>query len=127
MVAAEDGDIACLEPGDDRRIEPRRPAAFGPAAKPRPGFLAARPHTGAHEQGVAGSYLDAGLLFPRFEVLDIDWRARFQIRNTLEPRNVDQDAARKNSALDVVDGIFCVALFQHGVRIGLVAVVERAV
>src|SRR5262252_9141452 len=101
MVTAEDGDVALPEPGDDRRIKPCRPASFGTAAKPRSNFFAACPHARAHEQCIADRYLDARLLFPCLQVLHIDGRTRLQIRNTFEPGDVDQDAARENSVLDV--------------------------
>src|SRR5947209_14130506 len=124
MVAAEDGDVALLEPGDDRRIKPCRPAAFGAAAQPWTHGLPARPHAGAHEQRVAARYPDARLPFPCLQVLDIDRRTRLQIRNAFQPRNVEQDAARENPALEIVDGILRVATLQHRVGIWLVAVVE---
>src|SRR5712671_6612607 len=49
MIAAQDGDVALLEPGDHRGIKPCRPPAFGTAAKPWPNLLTPRPHTRAHE------------------------------------------------------------------------------
>src|SRR5262252_4097791 len=85
MVAAEDCDVALLEPGDHRRIESCRPAPFGPAAKPWPIRLPPCPHARAHEQRVAGGYLDPRLLLPCLQVLDIDGRTRLQIRNAFEP------------------------------------------
>src|SRR5438067_13096704 len=64
MVAAEDGDVALLEPRDYRRIKPCRSAAFGAAAQPWPDCQPARPYAGAHEQRVAARYPDARLPFP---------------------------------------------------------------
>jgi hypothetical protein len=34
------------------------------------------PSSGAAEHEVAGGHLHAGLLFPRLEILDVDWRPR---------------------------------------------------
>src|SRR4030095_9148298 len=111
MIAAEDGDIALLEPGDDGRIKPGRTRAFGAAAQPWADGLPASPHAGAHEQRIAGRDFHSGPSFPRLEVLDIDRRARLQIRKPFEPRNVEQDATRENSILEIVDGILRVAAF----------------
>src|SRR5262249_59407381 len=54
-------------------------------------------------------------------------RTWFEIRDALEPRNVEQDTACENAILEVMNGILLVAAFQHGVGIGLVAVIEHAV
>src|SRR5262245_24182296 len=54
MIAAEDGDVALFEPGNNRRIKSRRLAAFSAAAQPGPDCLPASPHAGAHEQRIAG-------------------------------------------------------------------------
>src|ERR1700680_214703 len=100
MVAAHDGNVPLLQPRDDRRIEPGRPAPYGPAAKPRTHSLAARPHSRAHEQRVTSPHFHARLLFPRLKILHVYGRARLQVGNALEARDVDQYAAREDPALD---------------------------
>ena len=83
---------------------PARPRSHGPE------LLATRPDAGTDEQRIARGDLDAGLLLPGFEVLDVDRRARLQIRHALEPRNVDQDPAREDAVLDIEDRILRVAV-----------------
>src|SRR5262249_23130147 len=106
MITTENGNVALLEPGDDGGFRPGGLPAFGAAAQPWPGCLPASPHAGAHEQRIAGRHFHAGPSFPCLQILDIDRRARLEIRDALESRNVEQDAARENPILEIVDGIF---------------------
>ena len=105
-------DAALLQPGRDRGVV----AGFVLADVPRPELRAPRPAAGAQEDRVARTDLDAGLLLPGLEVFDEDRRARLEIRQVLQPRDVDEDAARDDAVLQVVDAEFCAALL--GVHVG---------
>src|SRR5713101_1550920 len=111
MVAAQDGDVPLLQPGDYRWVEPSRSAPFGSAAEPWSKRHPAGPHARAYEERIASRHLNPRFFLPCFQILHIDGGARFQVRDAFEARNVDQDAARKDAVLEVVNGVFCVALF----------------
>src|SRR5687768_6535818 len=105
MVAAEQRHVALAEPRDHGRVETCGPPALGAAPQPWPLSLAARPHAGTDEQRVTRSDLHAGALFPGLQVLDVDRRARLEERHALQPRDVDQHAAREDAVLEVVDRV----------------------
>ena len=118
----------CLSQG---MTEGSSPADLPPSARPRSHGPTAfrRAHTPVRTNNASpAETLTPAFSFPCLQVLDIDRRTRLQIRNAFEPRNVEQDAARENPILEVVDGILLRGRsFNTAVRIGLVAVVEHAV
>jgi len=58
--------------------------------------------------------LDARLLLPRLQILDIDRCTGLQIGNSLETRNIEQDAARENPVLEIMNRILLMPAFQDG-------------
>ena len=108
-------------------MQPGGSTARPAAPEPRALGGAARPDPGADEQGVAGGDPHPRLLLPRFQVLDVDRRPRLQVRHAPQPRDVDEDAARHDAALQVVDGVLLVPVLDHGVGVRRIAVVEDAV
>src|SRR4029453_1555330 len=65
---------------------------------------------------------------PRFDIFDIDGRARFEILHALELRDIDEDPTSEDSILEIVNRVFGVTvclLDLFGIR--LVAVVKHAV
>src|SRR5262245_21738362 len=77
---------------------------------------AARPAARAQQNDVAGSDLHAGFLFPRLHVLDVDRRPRLEVLDALQARDVDQNSARDDALLQVVDAELGAALV--GVDVG---------
>src|SRR4029434_8098919 len=92
------------------------------------GLLAARPHAGSNEQSITGLYLQTSLLQPRLDVFDIDRSTGLEILHSPKLRNVDKDAAREDSILEVVNRVLCMGVgFLHLLGIRLVPVIEHAV
>ncbi len=94
-IARQNRDVALLQPRHHGNMQSRQnfpgiPRTFGGAPSPA---------AGADEHRIAAPDLHAGLLFPRFNILDVDRRAGLHIRNSFEARNIDQDASRDNSVL----------------------------
>ena len=87
---------------------------------------ATRPDAGSHEERIPRRHADARLLLPCLEILDVDRRSRFEIGHALQPWNVNEDAARDDAVLDVVDRILLMTLLDHRVCVRRVAVVEDA-
>ena len=109
MIASEQRDVSRLEPRQHRRMKPGGLPAVRASAQPGPDGLASRPHAGPHEQRVASRHLHARLLLPRLEILDVDRRAGLQIRHALQARDIDQNSAREDAVLDVVNRVLRVA------------------
>ena len=72
---------------------------------PRTFLRALRPASGAEEERVAAADLDSRVLFPRFEIRGVHRRARLEIRHVLHPRQIDDDAARHDAGLLVLDAV----------------------
>src|SRR5262245_51505325 len=87
---SENGDIAFLQPRDDGVVK----ACHSIVDRPWSEFSSSRPAPPAEQKRVAGHCLCTGLFLPGLEILGIDPGSGFQIRNTLESRNVVQDASR---------------------------------
>ena len=123
-VAPQQRHVALPQPRDGARIE-----AGGLLGEvPRPHLRAAYPPPRADEQRIACRDLHARLLFPRLQVLGINRRSRLQVFDSLQPRDVDQDAAGHDAVLEVVNRIPAVAAaLRDGIRIRLVPVVEHTV
>src|SRR6476620_2211485 len=94
-ITRKDRDVALLQPRHHGNMQPRKDLP----RVPRPLGGTASPAAGAYEYSIAASDLHAGFLLPRLDVFDIDPSPRLHIRNPLETRNVDQDAARDNAVL----------------------------
>src|SRR4051812_31995294 len=88
-VASYEGDTAGLDPRRYRRMDARR----GLNDVPRSEFVTSRPTTRPKEDGVAGCNSEARFLFPCFEVLDVNRSTRVEVRQILQARNVQHDAA----------------------------------
>src|SRR5947209_19969373 len=93
-------DILLLQPGNHRRIEAGVFAARRSAPQIGANFFPAGPHSGANEHSITGQYLQSGLFQPRLDILDVDRRARLEISDALELRDIDQDATSANSILE---------------------------
>ena len=101
VIAAHDCDVPLLQPRNDRRIEPR---VFRIAAAcVRASRFSERPHARADKQGIAGPHFHPGLLLPGLQIFHVDRRALFQIRYALQARDVDEDAACEDPALEIVN------------------------
>src|SRR5262245_2483381 len=119
MVAAEDRDITLFEPRNDRRVEPGILA--GAAARIGSELLPIGPDTGADEKRVPRADLDPRLFFPGFNIFNVDWRSRLEIRHAFQARYVNEDPARQNAVLHVGDRVLRMAvLLCNGSRIRLI-------
>src|SRR5262245_21973990 len=62
-----------------------------------------RPPAGTDQHSIAGLNSDARELLPRVEIFGIDWCAGLEKPDTFHARNVDEDAAREDSAFHPVN------------------------
>ena len=109
-IAAEQRDVALLEPGHHGGVQAGRFAGLGP----RPLGGAQRPSAGADQNRVAGADLDVGEFLPRLQILGIDRGMRVEPFHALEQRHVDQDRARRKARPHAVDGVLRAPLLGGG-------------
>ena len=124
-VAPEQGNISRFQPRKNQRAW-SRPLAFATDV-PRPDGRSPRPSPRANEQSIARRHFQARHLSHASISCSVIRRSA-QIRHTLEPRNVDQDAAREDPVLEIDDRVpRMAACLHHRGRVWFVAVVENAV
>src|SRR4030095_3418619 len=97
---SEYGDIAFLQPRDDGVVK----ACHSVVDRPWSQFGPTRPTSPPKQKPVAGHCLHTGLFLPSLEILGKDPRSGFKIRDTLESRNVVQDASRDDAVFHRQDG-----------------------
>jgi len=98
-IAASKRHVTGSQPRGNRRVETGGALSDGPGSR----LLATGPTSRAEQHRVAGTHLHTGLFLPRFDVLLIHRCPRLQIGHTLQPRDVQQHAARDDALLEVVD------------------------
>ncbi len=109
-IAAQERNVAPLEPGHHGGVQSGRFARLGP----RPLGGAQRPPAGADQNRVAAADLDVGKFLPGFEILGIDRRMRIEPLHALEQRHVDQHRPRRKPWPHAVDGVFRAPLLGGG-------------
>src|ERR1700722_19712045 len=116
-------DIALLQPRNHRGIEACRRLADVPRAR----LGAPGPTTAADEKSISRLDFHAGVLFPRFEVLDVNWCAGLQGLNAFKPRNIHENAPGKHTVFVVDDRILRgAALLRYVLLLG-VSVISLAI
>src|SRR3954469_16130187 len=75
----------------------------GEFATPGSDCGSACPTARANEDHIAGADTNSALLFPCIQILWINGRAWFEIGNVLQRRNIDQNTARKNPLLQILN------------------------
>src|SRR5437867_202519 len=83
-VAADNRYIALVKPPSARNVHSRSSRFCVPLAL----FCTAGPAAGADKDDVAGTYFDASLFLPRFEIRRIDRCGQLQIGNALQSWDV---------------------------------------
>src|SRR5262245_26449411 len=81
------------------------PAGRGGGNVPGTFLRALHPAAGAQEHSVATADLDAGEFFPRVEIGRGDWRAGLEVGDVFHARDVDENPARHDAGLLMLDAV----------------------